>query len=71
MDSIVDYGADGSAMAEANERLHKMEQSVARIEEMLASVIEQRDAADEDADGVADSDVDPALNREVDTGIHE
>jgi hypothetical protein len=71
MDSIVDYGADGSAMAEANERLHKLEESVARIEEMLASVVEQRDQVDQDADGGADSDVDPALNREVDSGIHE
>jgi hypothetical protein len=68
MDSIVDYGADGSAMAEANERLYKLEESVGRIEEMLASVIDQRD---QDGDDGADSEVDAALNQEIETGIHE
>jgi hypothetical protein len=68
MDSIVDYNADGTALDEANVRLHKLEESIARIEEMLASVIEQRDQADPDG---GDSDVDAALNNEIQTGIHE
>jgi hypothetical protein len=71
MDSIVDYNADGTALAEANERLHKLEESIARIEEMLASVIEQRDQANLDGNDGGDSDVDPALNKEIQTGIHE
>jgi hypothetical protein len=71
MDSIVDYNADGTALQEANERLHKLEESMARIEEMLASVIEQHDQADLDGDDGGDSDVDAALNNEVQTGIHE
>ena len=71
MDSIVDYGADGSALDEANERLHKLEESVARIEEMLASAIEHRDQGDREGEDGADSDVDPSLNQELQTGIHE
>ena len=71
MDSIVDYNADGSALDEANVRLHRLEESVARIEEMLASAIELRDQADLDGDDGGDSDVDAALNNEVQTGIHE
>lgn len=71
MDSIVDYNADGSALDEANERLHKLEESVARIEEMLASAIEQRNPGDREGEDGADSDVDPSLNQELQTGIHE
>jgi hypothetical protein len=71
MDSIVDYNAEGTALDEANVRLHKLEESIARIEEMLAGVIEQRDQADLDGDDGGDSDVDAALNNEVQTGIHE
>jgi hypothetical protein len=71
LDSIVDYNADGSALDEANERLQKLEESVARIEEMLASAIEQRDQADQEGEDGADSDVDPSLNQELQTGIHE
>src|SRR2546421_251887 len=43
MDSIVDYIADNSALDEANERLHTLEESVARIEQMIASAFGQRD----------------------------
>jgi hypothetical protein len=71
MDSIVDYNADGTALDEANVRLHRLEESIARIEEMLASVIEQRDEADPNGDDGGDSDVDAALNNEIQTGIHE
>jgi hypothetical protein len=71
MDSIVDYNAEGTALDEANVRLHKLEESIARIEEMLASVIEQRDQVDPDGDDGGDSDVDAALNNEIQTGIHE
>ena len=74
MDSIVDYGAEGSAMDEANERLHKLEEGVARIEEMLTSIVEQREETDQDEDDDGDDgddDVDPALNQEIETGIHE
>jgi hypothetical protein len=52
-------------------RLHRLEESVARIEEMLASVIEQRDEADPNSDDGGDSDVDAALNNEIQTGILE
>lgn len=71
MDSIVDYNADGTALHEANERLHKLEESIARIEEMLASVIERHDLANPDGDDGGDSDVDAALNNEIQTGVHE
>jgi hypothetical protein len=71
LDSIVDYGPDGSAMDEANERLHKLEDGMARIEEMLATIIEQRAQADQDMDDDTGSDVDAALNQEIETGIHE
>ena len=71
MDSVVDYGPDGIAMDEANQRLHKLEDSMARIEEMLASVIEQCDQVEQGADESADSNVDAALNQEIETGIHQ
>ena len=79
MDSIADYGADGSAMDEANERLRNLEESIGRIEEMLASVVEQGEENDRggvdggvvDGDDGGDDDVDQALNQEIQTGIHE
>ena len=71
MDSIVDYGPDGSAMDEANERLHRLEESITRIEDMLGSVVEQRDQVEQDDEDSGDSNVDAALNQEVETGIHE
>jgi hypothetical protein len=53
MDSIVDYNADSSALDEANERLHRLEESVARIEQMIASAIGQRDQeGEDDADAI-------------------
>jgi hypothetical protein len=53
MDSIVDYIADNSALDEANERLHTLEESVARIEQMIASAFGQRDQGGEgDADAM-------------------
>jgi hypothetical protein len=71
MDSNVDYGPNGSAAVEVSERLHKLEDSVARIEEMLGSIIEQREQVEREADESGDSNVDEALNQEVETGIHQ
>jgi hypothetical protein len=71
MDSIVDYNADGTALDEANVRLHKLEESMARIEEMLASAIGPRGQTGLGGDDGNDSDVDTALNNEVQTGIHK
>jgi hypothetical protein len=71
MDSIADYSADGSALDEANERLNRLEASVSRIEEMLASVVEERVQGDQGAEDDVDSDVGQSLNRELQTGIYE
>ena len=71
MDSIADYGPDGSAMDEANERLRNLEESIGRIEEMLTSVVEQGEEDDQGGDDGGDDDVDQALNQEIQTGIHE
>jgi hypothetical protein len=53
MDSIVDYGPGGSAMDEANTRLHKLEAAVNRIEEMLTKLVNDPDGGDgNDEDGL-------------------
>ena len=67
MDSVVDFGPDGSAMDEANDRLHKLEGSISRIEEMLTKFV---DAENDDGDS-GDDDVAPELNQEIQTGIRE
>lgn len=76
MDSIVDYTGDGSAMDEANVRLHKLEESVGRIEEILMRFVDQdteygEGRGDDHGGDDGDSDVDAALNQEIQTGIHE
>ena len=75
MDSIVNLGMDGTdAMDEANERLHKLEDGVERIEAILKKFMELQGDADEDEDdgdgedSVADN---AELNLELETGIHE
>ena len=70
LDSIVDYTSDGG-VDEANERLSKLEEGVARIEELLTRIAEQQDENEDDGTNSPDSDVDPALNQELQTGIHE
>ncbi len=68
LDSIVDYNSDGG-VDEANERLSNLEESVGRIEQMLTQIAEQGD--EDGGTNSSDNDVDPALNQELQTGIHE
>ena len=71
----MNLGMDGTdAMDEANERLHKLEDGVERIEAILKKFMELQGDADEDEDdgdgedSVADN---AELNLELETGIHE
>jgi len=61
MDSIIDYSDTGNVqMQEANSRLHRLEESIARLETMLAQVLESN--ASENDEGQLE------LEREVETG---
>lgn len=59
MDSIVDYSDDGDTstrLLEANARLHKMEESMARMESMMAQLlnVDAGDASSENSEGKAE-----------------
>ena len=80
-DSIIDYSGNPTSdvvMQEASARLHKLEESTRRIEQMLVQIMEQaggdgEDAGD-DAEGGDHMDRDNGereLNREIQSGILE
>ena len=77
-DSIIDYSGNSDiVMQEASARLHKLEESTKRIEQMLAQILEQT-SGDADADDEPEggdhanrSDGEGELNREIQAGVLE